>query len=471
MGDRLQGYSLLMPVACSLLPVAFISQLDEYSMSKKVYIETYGCQMNVADSEVVVSILSKAGYEPTENINDAGLILINTCSIRDNAEQRIWGRLKAISHLKKQKNDLKIGIIGCMAERLKEKLIETDQLVDIVVGPDAYRELPLLVSEAEAGHKAVNVLLSREETYADISPVRMDKNGVSSFVSIMRGCNNMCAYCVVPYVRGAERSRNPESVLKEVKELFEMGYREVTLLGQNVDSYNWDNNSGNIGFPELLEKVAIIDPLLRVRFSTSHPKDISDELLYTIARNKNICKHIHLPAQSGSSRILKLMNREYTREWYMDRVNAIHTIIPECSLSTDMITGFCTETEEDHKESLSLMEWTGFDFAYMFKYSERPGTKAARKLKDNVSESVKSERLCEMISLQNRLSIKSKKSDIGMVFDVLIEGFSKRSFEFLSGRTSQNKVVVFPGGDFKKGEYVRVLIERCTSATLIGKCI
>jgi tRNA-2-methylthio-N6-dimethylallyladenosine synthase len=460
-----------MPVACSLLPVAFISQLDEYSMSKKVYIETYGCQMNVADSEVVVSILSKAGYEPTENINDAGLILINTCSIRDNAEQRIWGRLKAISHLKKQKNDLKIGIIGCMAERLKEKLIETDQLVDIVVGPDAYRELPLLVSEAEAGHKAVNVLLSREETYADISPVRMDKNGVSSFVSIMRGCNNMCAYCVVPYVRGAERSRNPESVLKEVKELFEMGYREVTLLGQNVDSYNWDNNSGNIGFPELLEKVAIIDPLLRVRFSTSHPKDISDELLYTIARNKNICKHIHLPAQSGSSRILKLMNREYTREWYMDRVNAIHTIIPECSLSTDMITGFCTETEEDHKESLSLMEWTGFDFAYMFKYSERPGTKAARKLKDNVSESVKSERLCEMISLQNRLSIKSKKSDIGMVFDVLIEGFSKRSFEFLSGRTSQNKVVVFPGGDFKKGEYVRVLIERCTSATLIGKCI
>src|ERR1035437_2004497 len=460
-----------MPVACSLLPVAFISQLDEYSMSKKVYIETYGCQMNVADSEVVVSILSKAGYEPTENINDAGLILINTCSIRDNAEQRIWGRLKAISHLKKQKNDLKIGIIGCMAERLKEKLIETDQLVDIVVGPDAYRELPLLVSEAEAGHKAVNVLLSREETYADISPVRMDKNGVSSFVSIMRGCNNMCAYCVVPYVRGAERSRNPESVLKEVKELLEMGYREVTLLGQNVDSYNWDNNSGNIGFPELLEKVAIIDPLLRVRFSTSHPKDISDELLYTIARNKNICKHIHLPAQSGSSRILKLMNREYTREWYMDRVNAIHTIITECSLSTDMITGFCTETEEDHKESLSLMEWTGFDFAYMFKYSERPGTKAARKLQDNVSESVKSERLCEMISLQNRLSIKSKKSDIGMVFDVLIEGFSKRSFEFLSGRTSQNKVVVFPGGDFKKGEYVRVLIERCTSATLIGKCI
>ena len=436
-----------------------------------MYIETYGCQMNVADSEVVISILSRAGYEPTENIKEAGLILINTCSIRDNAEQRIWGRLKAISHLKKQNNDLKIGIIGCMAERLKEKLLETDQLVDLVVGPDAYRKLPLLVTEAESGHKAVNVLLSREETYADISPVRMDKNGVSSFVSIMRGCNNMCAYCVVPYVRGAERSRNPESVLREVKELFEMGYREVTLLGQNVDSYNWESNSLMVGFPRLLEEVAGVDPLLRVRFSTSHPKDISDELLYTIARNKNICKHIHLPAQSGSSRILKLMNREYTREWYMERVDAIHSIIPDCSLSTDMITGFCTETKEDHKESLSLMEWAGFDFAYMFKYSERPGTKAARKLKDDVSETIKSERLSEMIALQNRLSIKSKRSDIGMVFDILIEGFSKRSIEYLSGRTSQNKVVVFPGGDFKKGEYVRVLIERCTSATLIGKCI
>ena len=440
-------------------------------MLKKVYIETYGCQMNVADSEVVVSILSKAGYEPTENIKDAGLILINTCSIRDNAEQRIWGRLKAISHLKKQKNDLRIGIIGCMAERLKEKLIETDQLVDMVVGPDAYRDLPFLVTEAEGGHKTVNVLLSREETYADISPVRMDKNGVSSFVSIMRGCNNMCAYCVVPYVRGAERSRNPESILKEIKELFETGYGEVTLLGQNVDSYNWNNGTGIMGFPELLEKVALINPLLRVRFSTSHPKDISDELLYTIARNNNICKHIHLPAQSGSSRILKLMNREYTREWYMDRVKAIHAIIPECSLSTDMITGFCTETEEDHKESLSLMEWAGFDFAYMFKYSERPGTKAARKLIDNVSESVKAERLSEMIALQNRLSGKSKKSDIGRIVEVLIEGYSKRSTEHLSGRTSQNKVVVFPAGEHKKGEYTKVLIEKSTSATLIGKCI
>jgi tRNA-2-methylthio-N6-dimethylallyladenosine synthase len=427
--------------------------------------------MNVADSEVVVSILSEAGYEPTEKIKDAGLILINTCSIRDNAEQRIWGRLKAMSHLKKQNNDLKIGIIGCMAERLKEKLIETEQLVDLVVGPDAYRELPSLVKEADAGHKAVNVLLSREETYADISPVRMDKNGVTSFVSIMRGCNNMCAYCVVPYVRGAERSRNPESIIKEAKELFEAGYREVTLLGQNVDSYRWDNNPGIAGFPELLERIALISPELRVRFSTSHPKDISDKLLYIIAKYNNICKHIHLPAQSGSSRILKLMNREYSREWYMDRVNTIHRIIPECSLSTDMITGFCTETDEDHKESLSLMEWAGFDFSYMFKYSERPGTKAARKLKDDVSESVKAERLSEMIALQNRLSAKSKKNDVGMIFDVLIEGYSKRSGEYLSGRTSQNKVVVFPRGNLKKGDYVKVLIERCTSATLIGKCI
>ena len=425
--------------------------------------------MNVADSEVVVAILQGAGYNPTEDINDAGLILINTCSIRDNAEQRIWGRLKAISHLRKKRKDLKIGIIGCMAERLKEKLLETEQLVDIVVGPDAYRELPLLVAEAEAGHKAVNVLLSREETYADISPVRMDRNGVSSFVSIMRGCNNMCAYCVVPYVRGAERSRNPVSVLKEVSDLFETGYREVTLLGQNVDSYKWDNGNITTGFPELLEEVAALSPLMRVRFSTSHPKDISDDLLHVIARYDNICKHIHLPAQSGSSRILKLMNREYTREWYLERVNAIRSIIPECALSTDMITGFCTETAEDHKESLSLMEQVGFDFAYMFKYSERPGTKAARKYKDDVPEIIKSERLSEMIALQNRLSAISKKHDIGKNFEVLIEGSSKRSEEFLSGRTSQNKVVVFPAGNNKTGEYVNVIIDRCTSATLIGR--
>jgi tRNA-2-methylthio-N6-dimethylallyladenosine synthase len=440
-------------------------------MSKKLYIETYGCQMNIADSEVVASILRNSGFTITENIKDAGLILINTCSIRDNAEQRIWGRIKEMGHLKTKNRNLRIGIIGCMAERLKEQLLETEKLVDIVVGPDAYRELPALVAEAEEGHKAVNVLLSREETYADISPVRMDKNGVSSFVSIMRGCNNMCAYCVVPYVRGAERSRDPESIIKEVKELFSNGYREVTLLGQNVDSYSWKKDGTEAGFPELLERVALISPLMRVRFSTSHPKDISDELLYTIARYENICRHIHLPAQSGSSRILKLMNREYTREWYMERVSAIRRIIPECAISTDMIAGFCTETEEDHKASLSLMEWTGYDFAYMFRYSERPGTKAARKYKDDVHENVKSERLTEMIALQNKLSAKSKRLDVGKVFDVLIEGSSKRSSEHLSGRTSQNKVVVFPASGHKKGDYVKVRIERCTSATLLGEII
>jgi tRNA-2-methylthio-N6-dimethylallyladenosine synthase len=440
-------------------------------MSKKVYIETYGCQMNVADSEVVVSILSESGYKQADTIEEASLILINTCSIRDNAEQRIWGRLKAISHLKRKNKELKIGVIGCMAERLKEKLLETEKLVDIVVGPDAYRELPSLVIEAESGHKAVNVLLSREETYADISPVRMDKNGVSSFVSIMRGCNNMCAYCVVPYVRGAERSRNPESVIREVSDLFDAGYREVTLLGQNVDSYSFETGSEPLWFPGLLEKVASISPLLRVRFSTSHPKDISDELLYTIASHANICRHIHLPAQSGSSRILKLMNRDYSREGYIDRINAIRKIIPGCALSTDMITGFCTETKEDHNESLSLMECVGYDFAYMFKYSERPGTKAARKYKDDVPETVKSERLSEMIALQNRLSARSKKNDVGQVFEILVEGPSKRSNEFLSGRTSQNKVVVFPRGELKKGEYARVLIEKSTSATLLGKMI
>jgi len=427
--------------------------------------------MNVADSEVVAAILSKAGFKVTPDIAEAGLILINTCSIRENAEQRIWSRLRSIKHLKKQRKDLKIGLIGCMAERLKEKVLETDQLVDLVVGPDAYRELPGLVTEAESGHKAVNVLLSREETYADISPVRMDKNGITSFVSIMRGCNNMCAYCVVPYVRGAERSRDPESILSEISILFDSGYREVTLLGQNVDSYNREINGRKTGFPELLEKAAQISPLMRIRFSTSHPKDLSDELLKTISRYKNICRHIHLPAQSGSTRILKLMNREYTRERYMDRIAAIRSIIPDCAVSTDMITGFCTETEDEHKASLSLMEWAGFDFAYMFKYSERPGTRAARKLKDDIPDDIKTARLNEMISLQNRLSLKSKKSDIGRIFEVLVEGPSKRSDDHLSGRTSQNKVVVFPGKEKKIGDYVMVKIERCTSATLIGNVI
>lgn len=439
--------------------------------NKKVYIETYGCQMNVADSEVVVSILSDHGYKHTADIREAELILINTCSIRDNAEQRIWGRLKAIGHLKRKNPEIIIGLIGCMAERLKEKVIEKEQIVGLVAGPDAYRDLPSLINEAESGHKAVNVLLSREETYADIMPVRMGLNGVTSFVSIMRGCNNMCAYCVVPYVRGAERSRDPGSIISEITDLRDKGYREVTLLGQNVDSYGYNDGGHIVSFPELLGKAALVDPMVRIRFSTSHPKDLSDELLYKIAQHPNICRHIHLPAQSGSSRILKLMNREYTREWYMDRIRAIRSIIPDCAISTDIIAGFCTETEEDHNETLSLMEWAGYDFAYMFKYSERPGTKAARKLKDDVADDVKTRRLNEIIALQNKLSARSKKQDIGRVFEVLAEDRSRRSESHLSGRTSQNKVAVFPAEGRKKGEYVNVRIDGCTPATLLGKII
>lgn len=427
--------------------------------------------MNVSDSEVVVSILSGHGYVRSENISEADLILINTCSIRENAEDRIWGRIKAIGHLKRKNPGILIGLIGCMAERLKEQVIEKEHLVDLVVGPDAYRSLPPLVAEAESGHKAVNVLLSREETYADISPVRMDKNGVTSFVSIMRGCNNMCAYCVVPYVRGAERSRDPESILNEVRELSDMGYREVTLLGQNVNSYSFEKNGEKVTFPVLLEKTARTDPGMRIRFSTSHPKDISDELLFTIERNENICRHIHLPVQSGSSRILALMNRDYSREWYMERISAIKRIIPDCSVSTDIIAGFCTETEDDHRETLSLMEWAEYDFAYMFKYSERPGTRAARKYADDVSDEIKTRRLNDIIALQNRLSANSKRKDLGKTFTVLTEGRSKRSGDFLSGRTSQNKVVVFPCNGSGPGEYVNVFIERCTPATLIGKAV
>jgi len=427
--------------------------------------------MNVADSEVVMSILTENGFEHTKDIKEAGLILLNTCSIRENAEQRIRGRLKAIGHLKKKDSSILIGLIGCMAERLKERVLDEEHLVDMVAGPDAYRSLPSLIGEAGSGHKAINVLLSREETYADISPVRMDKNGITSFVSIMRGCNNMCSYCVVPYVRGAERSRDPGSILREVEDLRTKGYREVTLLGQNVDSYRWNADGQITTFPDLLERVALTDPLIRIRFSTSHPKDMSDELLRKMSEHPNICKHIHLPAQSGSSRILNLMNREYTRELYMDRISAIRSIIPGCSVSTDIITGFCTETEEDHMETLSLMEWAGYDFAYMFKYSERPGTRAARKYDDDVPEETKTRRLNEIISLQNKLSSRSKKQDVGRIFEVLIEDFSKRSKDHLSGRTSQNKVVVFPGYGSRKGEYVNVKIESSTSATLLGKII
>jgi tRNA-2-methylthio-N6-dimethylallyladenosine synthase len=356
---------------------------------KKFYIETYGCQMNVADTEVVASIMKDDGFAHTEVIGEADLILVNTCSIRENAEQRIWGRLDLFRKEKRKRPGTLVGVIGCMAERLKEKLLETDKMVDIVVGPDAYRSLPVLVADAYDGHRAVNVLLSREETYADIAPVRLDKNGVSAFISIMRGCNNMCSYCVVPYTRGAERSRDPRSIENEAASLFREGYREVTLLGQNVDSYKWVHEDTTIGFPELLSRVASIDPLLRVRFSTSHPKDLSDEVLHIMSMHSNICKHIHLPVQSGSSAILKQMNRKYDREWYMGRIDAIKKILPDCSVSTDIITGFCGETDDDHKQTLSLMEWAGFDFAYMFAYSERPDTGAARKLKDDVPEETK----------------------------------------------------------------------------------
>lgn len=436
----------------------------------KVYIETYGCQMNVADSEVVASILAEHGYHITEEIEKAGLILINTCSIRDNAEQRIFKRLRSLNQLKNRNKGLMIGLLGCMAERLREQILEKEKLVDFAAGPDAYRDLPNLLAEAEAGHRAVNVILSAEETYSDIRPVRMDNNGVTSFVSLMRGCDNMCAYCVVPFVRGTERSRDPQSVLREISELDAAGYREVTLLGQNVNSYRWNRNGKSIDFGDLLEMAAGENPSMRIRFSTSHPRDISDKLLSIISGHGKICKHIHLPAQSGSSRILKLMNRGYSRQWYLGRVEAIRRIIPECSISTDIITGFCTETQEDHRDTLSMMEQAAFDFAYMFKYSERPGT-AAEKYGDDVPETTKTERLNEIISLQNRLSGNSKKQDVGKVLEVLAEGPSKRSLLHLSGRTSQNKVVVFPRGDAMPGDYVDVLIEKCTSATLIGRII
>ncbi len=442
---------------------------------EKVYIETYGCQMNFNDSEVVASVLIANGYAITSNINNADIVLINTCSIRENAEIRVFGRLDVFAQIKKHKPAMLVGVIGCMAERLKDKLIEDRKVVDIVVGPDAYRELPTLLRAAEDGQKGINVLLSREETYADINPVRLDKNGVSAFVSIMRGCNNMCTYCVVPYTRGIERSRNPESIIREVKDLFDAGYREVTLLGQNVNSYNWHEPNSptkqTTNFADLLEMVALVDPRLRVRFSTSHPKDISDDVLYTIAMYENICNHIHLPIQSGSSRVLKLMNRKYTREDYLNRIAAVRRIIPDCSISTDLITGFCTETEIDHDQTLSLMREVGYDFAYMFKYSKRPNTKAANKFEDDVPEDVKTRRLSEIIELQGKLSEISKRKDLNKSFEVLIEGESKKSKEHFYGRTTHNKVVVFPREDHKVGDFVFVKVTNCTPATLIGNIV
>lgn len=432
---------------------------------KQVYIETYGCQMNVNDSEVVLSVLQPAGYSICEKIQDASLILVNTCSIRDNAEQKIWARIEQFRHLRKKNKNLKVGILGCMAERLKDKLLDNG-VVDIVAGPDSYRMLPSLIEALSGGDKQINTMLSQEETYADISPVRMDKNGVSAFIAIMRGCNNFCSYCVVPYVRGRERSRNPESIVKEARELFENGYKEVTLLGQNVNSYLWDKE---VTFAKLLEMVAGISPQLRVRFSTSHPKDMDDSVLHTIAANSNICRHIHLPVQSGSDAVLKRMNRKYTREEYLARVEKIKQIIPECTLSTDMIAGFSGETEQDHQQTLSIMEQVGYYTSFMFQYSERPDTKAAEQYPDDVPHEVKNRRLNEIIELQNRLSLISNKQDVGKEFEVLVEGTSKRSAGELFGRTSQNKVCVFPEGGYKVGDYVKVKVISCTSATLKGE--
>ncbi|MFO8002221.1 MAG: tRNA (N6-isopentenyl adenosine(37)-C2)-methylthiotransferase MiaB [Marinilabilia sp.] len=434
---------------------------------KKLYIETYGCQMNFADSEVVASVMQMDGYETTPDNKDADAIFINTCSIRDNAEQRVLGRLRELKAMKKQKPELIIGIIGCMAERAKEQVFQEG--ADLVVGPDAYLDLPNLVSQAENGEKAINVDLSTTETYRDIMPKRLGTNKISAFVSIMRGCNNFCSYCIVPYTRGRERSRDPESIKDETAQLVNEGYKEITLLGQNVNSYRFTNSGNTIDFPALLELLAHEFPQTRIRFTTSHPKDMSDETLRTMARHDNVCKHIHLPMQSGSSRILKLMNRKYTADWFMDRVKAIHDILPGCGITTDVFCGFHSETEEDHKKTLDLMDMARFDMAYMFKYSERPGTYAHQKLPDNVPEEVKSRRLQEIIKRQNRLSLESNQKDTGKTFDVLIEGISKKSKEEFVGRTSQNKVVVFPRSGYKVGDVAKVKITSATQATLRGE--
>ena len=450
-----------------------LPEIFNESGSKKFYIESYGCAMNFADSEVVASILQKEGFGATIEPEIADLIFINTCSIREKAEQTVRKRLTILKSYKKRNPGMLIGVLGCMAERLKATFLEEEKLVDIVVGPDAYRTLPQLITEAEGGQKAVNVLLSREETYADISPIRLNSNGVTAFVSIMRGCNNMCSFCVVPFTRGRERSRDVNSVVKECEALFNDGYKEVTLLGQNVDSYHFidERNNRVINFAKLLEMVAKISPNLRVRFSTSHPKDITDEVLFTIARYENICNYIHLPVQSGSSRVLSLMNRTYSREWYVARVNRIREILPNCGLSTDMIVGFCTETEGDHEQSLELMEYCQYDLAYMYFYSERPGTLAARRFADDIPLEVKKKRLQQMVDLHRIHSLKSMQKDVGKALKVLIEGASRKNADELFGRNEQNKVIVFPKENFSKGQYVNVLVETCTAGTLIGKAI
>jgi tRNA-2-methylthio-N6-dimethylallyladenosine synthase len=452
--------------------------------SRKLYIESYGCQMNFSDSEIVASILEKEGFDTTSDISQADVIFLNTCSIREKAEQTVRYRLTHIHGLKKHKPELLVGILGCMAERLKSKLLEEEKIVDLVAGPDAYRDLPRLIGQVDDGDKAVNTFLSREETYADISPVRLNTNGVTAFISIMRGCDNMCSFCVVPYTRGRERSRDPHSIVKEAKDMFQRGFREVTLLGQNVDSYKWSPEENSklllekkgvqevINFSMLLEMVAQINPHLRVRFSTSHPKDITDDVLYTMARHENICKNIHLPIQSGNNRILEMMSRGYTREWYLDKVQKIRSILgADCGISSDMIIGFCSETEEENQDTITLMEAVKFDFAYMFYYSERPGTPAAKKYVDDVPLAIKQRRLEEVIAKQRSHGLESNTKDLGKIFQVLIEGFSKRSEEHLQGRNTHNKVVIFPKGNHQKGEYVNVLIDDYTSGSLLGKII
>ena len=443
----------------------------ENEAKKKLHIETYGCQMNISDSEIVGSIMADEGYTTSAKAENADIIFINTCSIRDNAEKRIRKRLKEIKKMKKANPDLKVGILGCMAERLKQQLLDEEEVVDLIVGPDAYRDLPNLIKTVESGRRAINVLLSEEETYSEIEPVRLGSNNISAYISIMRGCENFCTYCVVPFTRGKERSRDPETIINEAQDLVAKGYKEVTLLGQNVNSYSWKSDNGGVSFPELIAKVAAVSPQLRVRFATSHPKDISDELIKTIANTPNICKAIHLPFQSGSNTVLNRMSRKYTREWYMDRISTIKKYIPDCGLSTDVIAGFCSETEEEHKETLSLMDWVGYDYAFMFKYSERPNTIAQKKFEDDVPEKVKSRRLTEIIDLQQVLSLRSNKEDLGKTFEVLVENFSKKSKEDLAGRNTQNKMVVFPKKNFKAGDYVIVKITNCTAATLIGEAV
>lgn len=440
--------------------------------TKKMYLESYGCQMNFSDSEIVASIMAENGYSSTSNLQEADVVFINTCSIRENAEQKVRGRLDVFRMAKKQKPEMVIGVLGCMAERMKAKLLDEEKVVDLVIGPDAYKDLPNLLDQVESGQKAVNVILSREETYADVTPVRLGGNGVLAFVTIMRGCDNMCSFCVVPFTRGRERSRDSHSIISECRDLFEKGYKEVTLLGQNVDSYHWSNEEENVNFAQLLERVALISPLLRVRFSTSHPKDITDEVLETMAKHENICKCIHLPVQSGSTTCLERMNRTYSREWYMNRVEAIRRIIPECAITSDVIAGFCGETEEEHADTLSMIDFVKYDMSYMFKYSERPGTFAARKYKDDIAEEVKSRRLDEIIAKQSGYSLERNKEAVGQTQKILVEGFAKKGNHQQCGRNSQNKMVVFPTQDHvQPGDYVMVKMEDCSQATLIGTFI